>query len=120
MRGKPFVKGQIANPRGAKAHDPIKRAVKNASMREIESLFNEVLFADPKDLQKITQTEPTTIKTNVVSALLSDIKKGEVKTLMHLLERIHGRVKEKIELSGPDGSAIQVMTYLPDNGRDVK
>lgn len=114
--GKRIQPGEVRNPRGAGAHDPIKKALKKLTVHELESVIGLILFSDPSQLKAESERDPTILKTWIASAALTGIKKGDLTHLTHLIDRVVGRVKERVEISG--GTNSQVVLTMPANGSE--
>ncbi len=114
--GRRFKKGEVNNPLGSKAHNPVKKALKKLTVRELEEVIGLILFANPAKLKEEAERDPTILKTWISSAALTGIKKGDLTHLTHLIDRVIGRVKERVEHSG--GVNTQVILTLPSNGSE--
>jgi hypothetical protein len=116
-------KGQVLNPRGAGAHNKALIAFKKMGAEELAETCELILRANKDELASIlADPETPMLKVNLIAAILADTQKGLTYTLDKLLERVVGKPKERIELSGdPDNpmalQAVQVVISLPDNGR---
>lgn len=118
-----FKTGNLANPKGAGAHKKALAAVRKMTHEELAETCELILNSNRMELQAVLD-DPTTpmLKVNLISAIMADTQKGLTYTVDRLLERIVGKPKERIELSGdPDNpmalQAVQVVISLPDNGR---
>ena len=105
--GRRFEPGNNANPRGAAAHDPIKRALRKLTGRQLEEVISHTLLINTDQLKKEVDNDPSVIRTIIASSLLSGIKKGDLSPLKVLIEMIHGRPKQRMELAGLDGGPIE-------------
>ena len=61
-----FKNGQVANPRGAGAHDPVKRALKQLTIVELREIIACALVGDVSDLEAIARDKnaPTSLYLN--------------------------------------------------------
>jgi hypothetical protein len=105
--GKRFEKGNNANPLGAKAHDPVKKAIKKLTSKHLEEIVSTILLVSPDQLKKESESDPTVMKTWIASAALTGIKKGDLTFFNSLIDRIHGRVKQRVELTGNEGGPLE-------------
>lgn len=60
----------------------------------------------------------------LIAALLREAGKGNVVAIKEVFDRIEGRTKQPLELSGRDGLPIQtentsIILYVPENGRSL-
>jgi hypothetical protein len=105
--GRRIKKGQVLNPIGANAHDPVKRAIKKLTTKHLEEIVTTILLVPPEQLKKEADSDPTVMKTWIASAALVGIKKGDLTFFNSLIDRIHGRVKQRVELTGNEGGPIE-------------
>lgn len=108
----PFVKGKSGNPEGSRAHKPEKRALRNLTEQELSKVMNLVLFSTPAQLQEAVNQNPTVLKATIASALAKGIKNGDLTNLMILVDRLLGRVKERLEISRGGMSEDELDTEL--------
>jgi hypothetical protein len=110
-------KGEVRNPRGAAAHDPALRAIRACTKEELRDVANLILaddFQGLKDLaeaMKSTDKKPkgiTVLKAMVASVALKIISKGDMYALDVLLNRLIGKVKDEVLLTG-DGNPFQMI-----------
>ncbi len=85
---KPFKKGQSGNPKG-----------KAPKIPELDKLLAEVL-GETKDGVEAAKA--------ILMALRAKATKGDVRAAEVLLDRAYGKAKQGVELSGPNGTPIQV------------
>lgn len=118
---KPIRKGEVRNPHGARAHDPVKKALKRLANDEFLDIVNAALTGGVRDLLKIAK-DPSSpaIKVGVATALAKAIKNGDWKTLEGIVERLIGKVPVRVDHT-TDGEKLpsgqQVILYLPKNGK---
>lgn len=118
-----FRRGNLA-AQGRGQQQKALAAVRKMTNEELVETCELILNANRMELQAVLD-DPTTpmLKVNLISAIMADTSKGLTYTVDKLLERIVGRPKERIELSGdPDNpmafQAVQVVISLPSNGRE--
>jgi len=98
---KHWVKGQSGNPAGAKAHDPLKRALKRITQPEVHDVMTMILGCDLEGLQAVTKDKSSSVlRVWVASAAVKAINKGDLGALEILLNRLHGKPQERVKLSG--------------------
>ncbi len=113
-------KGEVRNPLGARAHNPALRALKALTEPEFIEIGSLVLKGSGPELRKISRdiTE-TVLRRGLAKMALNFLKTGDPKTLDAFLNRLIGKPKESIHVTGV-GDAPQVHIYLPDNTRAPK
>ncbi len=83
---------------------------------ELKSIMEKVVDGDMSSLQAIAKDpKATPLQLALASALITAINKRDWWVIDKLLERIVGKVKDKVEHSGSVGA--QVIVTIPDNGR---
>ncbi|CAK9250656.1 unnamed protein product [Sphagnum jensenii] len=117
--GRRFAPGNNANPRGAGAHDPIKRMLRKITGRELEEVISHTLLTTTDQLKKEVEKDPSVVRTIIASSLLTGIKTGDLTPLRILIEMIHGRPKQRMEVAGFDGGPLEV-TVETDEERQAR
>lgn len=112
MAGVQFKRGNNANPRGAGAHNQVKKSLKKLTETTLIDIITQVLLVDPTHLKELSQQNPNVIKTTFAAALLNDINKGKTDTLSSLLDRLLGKPKDRVEMTGKDGGAIHTVNEI--------
>lgn len=114
-----FKRGQVANPRGAGAHSAELKLIRKLTTVEIAEVGSFILDSDVLSLQSIAKDRSASaLKVMTASIVLKAIKNGDVHALDVLLNRIVGKVKDKVELSEP-ANAPQIIITIPSNGREA-
>ena len=94
-----FVKGQIANPLGAGAHNKVKKALKRMITNNFFcDIIDALMSGNMESLSKIANDpNSSALKVGVARAIFTAAKKGDWATLQSIIERIVGKVPERIE-----------------------
>ena len=101
---RPIKKGQVLNPNGARAHDPVKRAMRRFTNEYMKEIIELAVLGNLDGLQKIVKDKDApAIQVGVARALFNAIKNGDWSTLNSIVERLIGKVPDRIDLSS-DGS----------------
>lgn len=99
--GKPFVKGQVANPLGAKAHNKDVKVVKKLTNKELAKVMAVILKGDTKELEKLRHEKKSNVLTVwICSVALKAIARGDAQALNALLDRVVGKPQQNVKLSG--------------------
>jgi hypothetical protein len=114
-----FVKGISGNPRGGAIHDQTKRQIKKLTTLECEMVLNDLLLAHPDDFQKITKEDSTILKNLMASVIATAMKKGDASVLFALLDRLIGKVTDKVKVDSVVENKPSVVVYVPANGREA-
>lgn len=96
-----FRPGVSGNPEGARAHDPLKKALKRITQPEVHDVMAMILGCDLEGLQAVTKDKNSSVlRVWVASAAVKAINKGDLGALEILLNRLHGKPQERVKLSG--------------------
>jgi hypothetical protein len=100
-KGRPFTPGTSGNPLGALLHDPIKKRIKRLSSKELDKVLNLVFLGNLEGLKKVAKDpESQVIEVWIAYVAMTGIKKGDCSALMALLDRLMGKVTEKVKVEG--------------------
>ena len=122
-RGNPNIKprwkkGESGNPKGRPVSTPEQLRLTRLTKTELTEIGSYIVKGDKTELKKIVD-DPTTsiLKSWIASIAIKGIASGDMDALNKLLERIVGKVKEEVEVSG---NAVSVVVGLPSNGSEKK
>ena len=111
-----YQKGQSGNLKG-RPRDMLK-AVKKLTKDELEDIASLVIKSTVEDLRKILKDPDTTaIRVMIVRVVIKIIEKGDMDSLDKLLNRMIGKVKDKVDVTGNGIFPTTVVIDIPDNGR---
>lgn len=117
-----FKPGNNANPRGAAAHNQLAKQIKHLTKKELQSLANLVLQGNVYEIRRIKKDKAhsSTLKVMLASIAIRVIEKGDHQAMEALLNRMIGKVPEKFEHEGLNGTGPQIIVTVPSNGREAK
>ena len=114
-----FQPGQSGNPTGRKP-SRLKKFIKDfdVTKSDIDALVKNILFNYSfDDLRKLYKSldehEQSSMSAGVaalVSGILHDVKRGDIKATNSLLDRVYGKPKESMDISG----GLQLFTITQD------
>lgn len=118
----PWKPGVSGNPLGGQMHDKEMRMIKNLSKQELKDVANLVIKGNIKALLNIKDDDDATVlKRMLASVAVRIINKGDMHDLDVLLNRLIGKVKEELDLTGDmTHRGARVTVTLPSNGREAK
>lgn len=118
-----FKKGQSGNPLGGKLANPELRAIKRLTSIEVAEIGKLVISKNSAKLKAMIEdsannpeSKHSALKIWIATVAYKGIKKGDAHALDILLNRLIGKVKDKIEITGGDGGPIRqkVEAMTPD------
>lgn len=115
-----FKKGQIANPLGAGAHDPVKKAFKRMTLNGFKEIIDAAVNNNLKALENIAKDpNASALQVGVAVSLGKAAAAGDWNTLDRILERIVGKTIVRVDHTSdgaPMAAAVsKVVLHLPDN-----
>jgi hypothetical protein len=111
------VKGNPGGP-GAPRITKELREARKLTKSEAEKILNELIYLSVGELKdKIKDDKASVLKTFIASILAQGIREGDQKRLDFVFDRTIGRVKENVELSGPEGGPIKTHEMTKDEVR---
>jgi hypothetical protein len=100
--------GESGNPNGRPPLPDDVREVKKLTQSELEKVLNDCLLLTKEQLEKIcNDSESTMLQLLVAGIIIKGVQNGDSARFEFLLNRLLGKMKDKIELTGPDGGPIQ-------------
>lgn len=121
---KPFKKGQVANPIGARAQNPELRALKHLTNGELVEVGSYILENNIPALKEIIkegeknpESKTSALKMWMANVALKGFQKGDGSALDIFLNRIVGKVKDNIQVN-TTVNRPQVVIMLP--AKDLK
>jgi hypothetical protein len=117
--GRNFPPGQSGNPKGPIPLPEDIKAARKLTPIEFERAVNKFLFWD-RDALKEAVKDPKTAALDawVITIILRATAKGDERPMSFLLERLIGKVKERIEHTAGEGEPLVILT-MPRNGREA-
>lgn len=108
-----WKKGQSGNPLGGKIQNVEKRAIRNLTEQEMIEIGSLVVKGSLAELKEIAKDpNASALKCMMAAVAVKTISKGDPYALDTLLNRLVGKPKERIEMTGQDGGP-QVIVHLP-------
>lgn len=104
-----WQKGQSGNPKGSSGVARLGGDIKRMSVEQIAEVGSIILQGDMATLYALADDPTTTgLKGWTAKLVVQSMEKGDSATYERILNRIVGRVKDVIEISGVDGRPMEV------------
>lgn len=95
-----------------------KNILKNLTTKELVQVGNQIVKGKASDLQRYAKDpHATALQVMIASIVARVIRTGDMQSFSLLLDRLVGKVKDKVELSGEVLNPPQVVISLPANNR---
>ena len=95
MRGKPFKKGQVANPKGRPPDPPELKELRKLTRASFQLYLNKYIHMTESSLDRLKDDKSLSgIEKMVVSIVLRAIKDADTTRLNFLAENLLGKLKE--------------------------
>jgi hypothetical protein len=99
--GRDFVPGVVTNPNGRPPLSPEAKAIRKLTADKLEEIGDLILDGNKVQLNAISSSlEESAIRVAYAKAALNAMAKGDLSMLEMILNRVVGRVKERVEHSG--------------------
>ncbi len=93
-----FKPGQSGNPLGGRAHNPMKKKIKRLTNEEIADLGALLLAKDFDAIDRIAEErKDSALKVWTATLIVKSIKRGDTGAWSLLMDRMAGRVPQKVE-----------------------
>lgn len=114
-----WKKGESGNPSGRPKDPPGLKRLKNLSREELVEVGNLVIKGNLDALRLVARDkDATALKTMIAAVCVKVIERGDMQSLDILLNRLIGKVKDEVEVSGANGEPLIALT-MPANGREA-
>lgn len=108
---KPIKKGEVRNPHGRRAHKNFKltHTIRNLTVQQVAEIAIAVV-SNNLDAMREIRADPNSsvLKVWIASVAIKGISKGDMSSLNMLLDRIVGKPKEFIQLSGDNVNPVRL------------
>jgi hypothetical protein len=117
--GRNFQKGQVSNPRGGGALTPQTRALRKITIEHLEEIADLILQGNIEELKRLA-TDPSTsvMKVWIAKAAVAGMTSGNLHSLEIILNRVMGRPRETVQISGLEGGPIKTENVFETAWRD--
>jgi hypothetical protein len=111
--GKDFPRGESGNPNGRPVLPPEVKALKSVTNETIKEVMDLLLEKDITALEELAEsdTEPA-LKVLYAAGVLRAIKEGDPAHIEPVLNRVLGKPKESVQLSGDKENPVEVKHSL--------
>ena len=107
-----FKKGEVHNPIGARAHSPVKRAIKHFMNHDLQDIVHIACTGKLVDLKNIAEDEnASSIERGVAACMYDAIVKKDWDKLRSIISEIVGKQPELINIKTASLSHI-VVDYI--------
>lgn len=94
-----FKKGKSGNPAGARAHNPITKALKNLTVDTYREIIEVVCTGNLDRLKDIIEDPKTSaLQVGIARAFFDAIKKGDYLVIERIAERIVGKIPDELNV----------------------
>ena len=114
-----YKKGQSGNPKG-RPPDMLGKAMRQLTAEEFREIANMIIKGSIDQLKAMsTSKDSSALKVMIAATVVKIISRGDMHALDILLNRLVGKVKDQIEMTGRDGGP-QVILTMPRNFKEAE
>lgn len=96
---RPIKPGEVRNPEGGRAHNPILRAMRNLTIKEFREVIELALTSNTDAVQDMLKDkESSAIQAGIAACILKAIGRGDWGTLEQIVSRLVGKLPDKLEV----------------------
>ncbi len=99
IRGKPFQKGNKANPLGGGAHNPALRAARKMTREELADIGGLLLNSSVEEIKAIIADPTTSITRRILLRQMIRADKGSLAAANWIFERLVGKVQDDVKIT---------------------
>lgn len=101
-----FKKGKSGNPEGARAHNPITKALKNLTIETYREVIEAVCTGNVANLKRMVEDPRTpALQVGVATAFMKAIKSGDYAVIERIAERIVGKIPDELKVTSQNVNA---------------
>lgn len=107
-------KGEVRNPLGGRAHDQTDKLIRRLTQAEIADIGTLVIAKNItklrdiiRDAQKNPDSKHSALKVWMAAVAIKAMQKGDAHSMDVLLNRIAGKVKDHVEVTGSNGGPVR-------------
>ncbi len=94
-----FKKGVSGNPEGARAHNPVTKALKNLTIETYREVIEAVCTGNLANLRVIIEDPNTSaLQVGVAKAFVNAISSGDYAVIERIAERIVGKIPDELNV----------------------
>jgi Family of unknown function (DUF5681) len=113
--GRDFKPGQSGNPKGRPVFSPESKEIRALSHQSVAEMGSMVLKGDIEGIQAIAKdTKATVLKVWMASIIVKAINRGDVTVLNAFLDRVVGKVKERVQITGDPDAPLSIGVFSSD------
>jgi len=111
--GKRFKKGQSGNPKGSSAKAKVLSSITRMTNEQLADIGSVLLNGTEGALEAIvTDPKASIMQKWIAKLIIHSMLEGDASVFNAVLNRIVGKVKERIEHTGADGDAISIRARM--------
>jgi hypothetical protein len=104
-------KGEVRNPLGAGAHNPLTRALRNITIESYREIIRLVMTSDVAGIKAIAENPKSTgLQVGIAVAFLKAIKSGDYAVIERIAERIIGKIPDELNVTANASVNAKVTT----------
>lgn len=97
---RPAKKGDIRNPRGGQAHNPLVKAIKNLTVDSYREVVEIIMTENIEAIRAIIEDPKSpAFKVGIATSLMKAIKNGDYHVIERIAERIIGKIPETLNVN---------------------
>lgn len=105
----PWKPGESGNPAGGRKHNPEIRMLKRLTQEEFVDIGNMIISEDMASLTRIVKDDTETVLRRMVASVAKKvITTGDANTLDIFLNRLIGKVKDQVQVTGMGGGPLNI------------
>lgn len=106
MKAKQFQKGRSGNPEGARAHNPLVKALKKLTIESYREVIEIVMTGTLTDLKEMAENPKTSaLQVGIATSFMKAIKAGDYTIIEKIAERIIGKIPDELNVNSKNINA---------------
>lgn len=103
-------KGEVRNPEGGRAHNPLQRALRNITLESYRKIIELVMTSDVQAIKRIAENPKSTgLEVGIAVSFIKAIKNGDYAVIERIAERIIGKIPDIIKVDSTVNAKVNVI-----------
>lgn len=117
---KPIQKGQVLNPEGSRAHNPVLRALGRVSEKVYCEALSKAFLSTKEEMAALLENPEVTLLEELVgNAMLDAVKQKNYSFVERIADRLIGRIEDNLNIKQTGATDVRVGVFDGDKLKEA-